>query len=71
MKLHGFTYKSLSHELEVHFGIIQTENNLKAKVANGNFGAQLLLMSMVVMGVDNVSSSDIKEAFNAAAKERD
>lgn len=59
----NFTFAKLSAALEEQAGIIQTADNLKTKFNRGNFGAQLLLMCLRVMGTKQINMDDIEELY--------
>lgn len=66
----NFTFAKLSQALEEKVGIIQTADNLKTKFNRGNFGAQLLLMCLYVMGSKQLSMTDILELYEQIKNEQ-
>lgn len=51
LKLHGLEYADLSRRLAA-IGVEQSAANLRAKIAKGTFGAQLLLQILYVLDED-------------------
>ena len=66
----NFTFADLSRALEEKVGIIQTADNLKTKFNRGNFGAQLLMMCLYVMGSKQINMTDITELYLQIKSER-
>ena len=66
----NYTLQELSAALEKEYGIIQTEGNLKNKFNRGNYGAQLLLMSLQAMGVSQINMDEIREIYKSVEKEK-
>jgi hypothetical protein len=66
----NFTFANLSQALEEKVGIVQTADNLKTKFNRGNFGAQLLLMCLYVMGSKQINMADIVELYEQIKAEQ-
>jgi len=66
----NFTFANLSKALEEKVGIIQTPDNLKTKFNRGNFGAQLLMMCLYVMGTRQINMADITELYDQIKAEQ-
>lgn len=64
MEAHGVKYRGLSEGLKERFGIIQTEENLRQKIAKGTLGTQLFLQLILVIGVDSIKASQIKMIYD-------
>ena len=64
MEAHGVKYRDLSEGLKERFGIVQTEENLRQKIAKGTLGTQLFLQLILVIGVDSIKASQIKMIYN-------
>ena len=67
----NFTFAKLSQALEAKVGIVQTADNLKTKFNRGNFGAQLLLMSLYVMGTKQINMEDILDLYQQIKAEQE
>ena len=63
----NFTYQQLSDALASELGVHQNTGNLKTKFNRGNFGAQLFLMSLVVMGTKQVDVEQIRALYEQLA----
>lgn len=55
----GITYADLSLKLEV-LGTSQTPENLRVKINRGNFGAQLFVQLLIVMGRKEVNLKELE-----------
>jgi len=64
MEAHGVKYRDLSEGLKERFGIVQTEENLRQKIAKGTLGTQLFLQLILVIGVDSINASQIKMIYD-------
>lgn len=65
----NFTFAKLSQALEEQVGIVQTADNLKTKFNRGNFGAQMLLMSLHVMGSKGIDMAEINDLYEKIKSE--
>lgn len=65
MAASGTTYADLSIKLE-QIGTIQSPENLRVKINRGNFGAQLFVQLLIVMGKTEINLKDLEEIVNNA-----
>jgi hypothetical protein len=62
------TNQDICTKLEEQFGHIQTPDNLKNKINRGNFGAQLLMMIMIVLDIEELGVKEINRLYESAKK---
>ncbi len=66
----GLTYDDISHRLYTTFATVQTSANLKSKVARANFGAQLFLQLLIVMGAAVININEVHDLYNTIKREQ-
>ena len=59
----GLTYQDISEQLHSRFGITQSATNLKSKFSKVNFGAQLFIQLMLVMGRRDIDLNHLLEMY--------
>lgn len=59
----GITYSDLSNKLKA-LGTTQTPENLRVKINRGNFGAQLFVQLLIVMGKKEISLNELEIIVN-------
>lgn len=64
-------YKNLSDELMAQFGTLQTPVNLRNKFSRGNFGVQLLMQILCIVGHSNLSPAKIMARYHEAKSKYD
>lgn len=62
------TNQDICKKLEEQFGHVQTPDNLKNKINRGNFGAQLLMMIMTVLGMKELDVKEVSRLYESAKK---
>ena len=65
MAASGTTYADLSKKLE-QLGTLQSPENLRVKINRGNFGAQLFVQLLIVMGKTEINLNELEEIVNNA-----
>ena len=63
MAASGVTYANLSERLK-ELGTVQSPENLRVKINRGNFGAQLFLQLLIVMGKNEISLKELEVIMN-------
>ncbi len=61
----GISYADLSHKLK-ELGTIQSPENLRVKINRGNFGAQLFVQLLIVMGKSEINLKELEDIVNNA-----
>lgn len=64
----GLTYEDISEKLNLVYGIKQSPANLKSKITRANFGAQLFLQMMLVMGSDKIDLLALEELYQGISE---
>ncbi len=65
MAASGTSYADLSAKLEL-LGTVQSPENLRVKINRGNFGAQLFVQLLIVMGKTEIDLNELEEIVNNA-----
>lgn len=60
----GITYSDLSNKLKT-LGTTQTPENLRVKINRGNFGAQLFVQLLIVMGRKEVNLNELESIVSS------
>ena len=63
MAASGVTYANLSDRLK-DLGTAQSPENLRVKINRGNFGAQLFVQLLIVMGKSEISLKELEAIVN-------
>lgn len=61
----GLTYAQISEKLKHTFNTIQSADNLKSKIARANFGTQLFLQLLIVLGSKTIAVNDINALYQS------
>ena len=61
----GITYADLSLKLK-ELGTVQSPENLRVKINRGNFGAQLFVQLLIVMGKSEINLKELEDIVNNA-----
>jgi hypothetical protein len=61
----GITYADLSRKLK-ELGTVQSPENLRVKINRGNFGAQLFVQLLIVMGKSEINLKELEDIVNNA-----
>ncbi|MDH3610032.1 MAG: DUF6471 domain-containing protein [Gammaproteobacteria bacterium] len=61
----GISYADLSRKLK-ELGTIQSPENLRVKINRGNFGAQLFVQLLIVMGRRDINLKELEDIVNNA-----
>ena len=61
----GISYADLSNKLK-ELGTIQSPENLRVKINRGNFGAQLFVQLLIVMGKSEINLKELEDIVNDA-----
>jgi len=59
----GITYADLSNKLK-QLGTTQSPENLRVKINRGNFGAQLFVQLLIVMGKSEINLNELEHIVN-------
>jgi ribosome-binding protein aMBF1 (putative translation factor) len=59
----GMRYKDISIELNERYGVVQTEANIKSKLTQGTFGAQLMLQMLSVLNYGGEINKDVDRIY--------
>lgn len=59
----GISYADLSQKLKT-MGTIQSPENLRVKINRGNFGAQLFVQLLIVMGKTEINLTELEAIVN-------
>ena len=65
MAASGISYADLSSKLEA-LGTVQSPENLRVKINRGNFGAQLFVQLLIVMGKAEIDLNELQEIIENA-----
>ncbi len=63
MAANGTTYADLSNKLK-QLGTTQSPENLRVKINRGNFGAQLFVQLLIVMGKNEINLKELETIIN-------
>ena len=63
MAASGISYADLRNKLKA-LGTTQSPENLRVKINRGNFGAQLFVQLLIVMGKKNINLEELESIVN-------
>lgn len=69
MKTNGFNYRALAGQL-TRMGVRQSDSNLRSKINNGTFDAQLLIFILIALNVDHFDVRLFADQLEQSAAKR-